>query len=334
MKHPPSRVQIRQSIGRAIRQRIPRRSSRSFSFQLLLGLIILFVLTTLSASVPALLVIRTQLHRQAGQHLADIQQATASLYRAQLDRLVDQVELLSARPTFRSLATTAAAGEMASYLDAFRTQSGLDVLLYCAPNAAPISLGLATTECPVALPSGDYLLRDRAALVVTDQIQLEDAGEPHTLLAAVWLDEAFLRQMAANTGAEQALLAAQDQRRLVSSQPAMLPRTNTAVAGATQMLQSGQAQTSADSRFLTTVMPLGSPDEQSALLAEIALPIDELRSTEVFASTILIANNYGEMMSVPLYESALMGAALLLLVVVLFFNIMARTVIIRLTARS
>ena len=43
----------------------------------------------------------------------------------------------------------------------------------------------------------------------------------------------------------------------------------------------------------------------------------------------LIANNYGEMMSVPLYESALMGAALLLLTVVLVFNIMARLVIVR-----
>ena len=43
----------------------------------------------------------------------------------------------------------------------------------------------------------------------------------------------------------------------------------------------------------------------------------------------LIANNYGEMMSVPLYESALMGAALLLLAVVLVFNIMARLVIVR-----
>ncbi len=48
----------------------------------------------------------------------------------------------------------------------------------------------------------------------------------------------------------------------------------------------------------------------------------------------LIANNYGEMMSIPLYESALMGAALLLLVVVLFFNIVARMAIVRLTARS
>ena len=48
----------------------------------------------------------------------------------------------------------------------------------------------------------------------------------------------------------------------------------------------------------------------------------------------LIANNYGEMMSVPLYESALMGAALALLVVVVFFNILARLVVNRLTQRS
>ena len=35
----------------------------------------------------------------------------------------------------------------------------------------------------------------------------------------------------------------------------------------------------------------------------------------------LIANNYGEMLSIPLYDSALMLAALILLLVVLVFNI-------------
>jgi phosphate transport system permease protein len=44
----------------------------------------------------------------------------------------------------------------------------------------------------------------------------------------------------------------------------------------------------------------------------------------------LIANNYGEMMSIPLYESALMSAALLLLIAVIIFNISARAVIVRL----
>lgn len=44
----------------------------------------------------------------------------------------------------------------------------------------------------------------------------------------------------------------------------------------------------------------------------------------------LIANNYGEMLSIPLYESALMLAALVLFVVVLIFNFASRVAIIRL----
>jgi len=47
----------------------------------------------------------------------------------------------------------------------------------------------------------------------------------------------------------------------------------------------------------------------------------------------LIANAYSEMMSIPMYQSALMMAALVLLAVVLIFNIAARRVIIRLGAR-
>ena len=41
----------------------------------------------------------------------------------------------------------------------------------------------------------------------------------------------------------------------------------------------------------------------------------------------LIANNYGEMMSIPLYDSALLCSALVLLVLVLFFNILAQAVL-------
>ncbi|MBP5708892.1 MAG: phosphate ABC transporter permease subunit PstC [Bacteroidales bacterium] len=44
----------------------------------------------------------------------------------------------------------------------------------------------------------------------------------------------------------------------------------------------------------------------------------------------LIANNYGEMLSMPLYESALMFAALILFVVVLVFNLLSRIILYRL----
>jgi phosphate transport system permease protein len=46
--------------------------------------------------------------------------------------------------------------------------------------------------------------------------------------------------------------------------------------------------------------------------------------------TALIANNYGEMMSIPLYDAALLGAALILLLLVLVFNVIARLVLLRL----
>ncbi len=43
----------------------------------------------------------------------------------------------------------------------------------------------------------------------------------------------------------------------------------------------------------------------------------------------LIANNYGEMLSVPLYDSALLFAALILLVVVIFFNVISRFILLK-----
>jgi len=43
--------------------------------------------------------------------------------------------------------------------------------------------------------------------------------------------------------------------------------------------------------------------------------------------TALIANSYGEMMSIPLYDAALMGAALILLLVVILFNLASRLVL-------
>lgn len=48
----------------------------------------------------------------------------------------------------------------------------------------------------------------------------------------------------------------------------------------------------------------------------------------------LIANNYGEMLSLPLYEAALMFAALILFVVVLVFNLVSRIILYRMKKNS
>ncbi|HVN16737.1 MAG TPA: phosphate ABC transporter permease subunit PstC [Anaerolineales bacterium] len=48
----------------------------------------------------------------------------------------------------------------------------------------------------------------------------------------------------------------------------------------------------------------------------------------------LIANNYGDMMSIPLYDAALLCAALVLLVVILIFNILSTLVLQRMLERK
>jgi len=48
----------------------------------------------------------------------------------------------------------------------------------------------------------------------------------------------------------------------------------------------------------------------------------------------LIANNYGEMMSIPLYDSALMTAALILLIIILVFNIASTLVLQRVLGKK
>jgi len=48
----------------------------------------------------------------------------------------------------------------------------------------------------------------------------------------------------------------------------------------------------------------------------------------------LIANNYGEMLSIPLYDSALLLASLILLLVTLVFNILSQIVLVRLERRT
>lgn len=54
----------------------------------------------------------------------------------------------------------------------------------------------------------------------------------------------------------------------------------------------------------------------------------------VYPLTSLIANNYGEMLSIPLYQSALMLAAFMLFIVVFVFNAISRAVIYRLESNE
>jgi phosphate transport system permease protein len=74
---------------------------------------------------------------------------------------------------------------------------------------------------------------------------------------------------------------------------------------------------------MAVLMVVGNVSEMPASIFDPATPL-----------TALIANNYGEMLSIPLYDGALMGAALVLLVLVLLFNILSAAVLQRTVYRK
>ena len=74
---------------------------------------------------------------------------------------------------------------------------------------------------------------------------------------------------------------------------------------------------------LAIVMVIGNTVQIPRSLFDAAYPLPAL-----------IANAYSEMMSIPLYQSALMLAALVLMVIVLIFNIAARLIIMRLSDKG
>lgn len=74
---------------------------------------------------------------------------------------------------------------------------------------------------------------------------------------------------------------------------------------------------------MAVMMVVGNSPKAPSSLLDAAYPLPAL-----------IANNYGEMMSIPLYDAALMTAALVLLTITLGFTIIARIVLLRATRRA
>jgi phosphate transport system permease protein len=74
---------------------------------------------------------------------------------------------------------------------------------------------------------------------------------------------------------------------------------------------------------MAVLMVVGNVPEVPSSIFDPAYPL-----------TALIANNYGEMLSIPLYDAALMGAALILLIVVLIFNLASAFLLQHILARS
>jgi signal transduction histidine kinase len=257
-------------------------SVRSFSLRLLLGLFVLILLTTLSAGIPAYWLTRSQLERQAWSQVDNAQKATRSLLQAEQSRLDGLVRLLAERPTLQRLAQAAAVTELRPYLQSFQSQSDLDILLYCdAGNRLLVGEGLV--DCSRLPANGFVLLDNRPAILARAVVDDEQSGAfLGTTVAAIWLDEAFLQQLANATGIEQSILSAAGSRLASSIDGVDQADTDSSAAPPER-----EAMTIGGRPYYATTMPLMSAAGETLLLSEVALPVDDLLATETQALFVL-----------------------------------------------
>lgn len=257
---------------------------RRFSTRLLAAFLLLIVLTTLSTSLPAYWLARRQLQAQAWRNVANAQQSTHSLLQAEQMRLADLAQLFSERPTLQQLVRGNALAELAPYLRDFQTQSDLDILLFCQDGRLLAGDVAFTAVCRTPPPGIFSLVNGQPAMLahqpVTDALSQQPLG---VTITGRWLDAEALSQLAANTGVGHTILSPTG-RRFSSSLPGVGEPTFAAAGEADisplAALSTPQTQMTLDgNRYFVAYLPLPGAAE-TVLLAEVALPVNDLIATE------------------------------------------------------
>jgi signal transduction histidine kinase len=263
---------------------------RTFPARLVVGIVILTLITTLSAGAPAYWLTRSELERQVWLHILSAQGSTQSLLQAEQERLIALATLLSERPTLGRLLREETRDEMEPYLEAFRRQSGLDILILCSIEGIPLAGTPVFEACPPPIPAQFALIDGRAVSFASRWVRAEISGEAlGRTVVGNWLDSSFLRQLASDTDAEQSILSA-DGARLEST-----------IAGATTLaLFDPIARATAEDRrgllrvddrhYYAASFPMTDANAAEQIYIEVALPADRLMATEGRALAILAAS--------------------------------------------
>ena len=236
----------------------------SYPARLVAGILVLVLLTTLSAGVPAFWLTRTELAKQVQWHLDDARRATRSLLRAEQAQLAGVLALLAERPTLRRLLLQEDWDGLRPYLQTFQAQGGIDILFLCVMDEVDAEARAAVSACPQPLPGGSVLYQGQPALLASRAIAREnDSAPPIVAFAGQWLDQTFLRQLSSDTGMLPSILLA-DGARIVS----------------------GMGDTGGH-RFMTAVIPLTDDQGRATLQMELALLVDDFYAAQRRAQAIL-----------------------------------------------
>ncbi len=277
-------------------------SRRSLSTRLIIVVVAVIIATTVAAGVPAYLLVRSELDRQAWARVADGERITLTLLEAEQARLENMAKLTAQRPTLQRLVRQNDIETLPTYLRILRSGADLDILVVRDTSGQLLADGAALSvwpEPPLAPGAAFHATpgpNPRLALLASRPVLDDQSGRllGHVTVG-VLLDDDFARQLASETEFGQSFVL--DGRRVATSLTGVSPEADREAAS--RATTAGRSEpviaTLGDTPYYTTLLPLHDTEGEVVALAEIALPVDRLVTAErralytLLLSTLLVA---------------------------------------------
>jgi two-component system phosphate regulon sensor histidine kinase PhoR len=183
--------------------------------QMVLSFVVLVLLTAFAVGLPAILLIRSQIQRQAWAQVDQGSRATQALYAAWESNVIHLATLTGDRPTLHALLVQGNQTDLTQYVQTLRSDADLDLILICDMDLQLVSLAGATVTndvCAIEEAAGFYVLPDTAApqiwLLAAYAVNAGTATEADILgkvVVGIVLDDEFVIQSREQTGLEHTL---------------------------------------------------------------------------------------------------------------------------------
>ena len=135
----------------------------SLIVQMVLSFVVLVLLTAFAVGLPAILLIRNQIQRQAWAQVDQGSRATQALYAAWESNVTHLAALTGDRPTLHALLAQGNQTELTQYLQTLLGDTELDLLQICDTAQQLVSVAGATVTddiCAIEEAAGFYVLPD------------------------------------------------------------------------------------------------------------------------------------------------------------------------------
>jgi PAS domain S-box-containing protein len=257
----------------------------SLSAQMILSFIALVLLTTAAAGVPAMWLIRDQLHRQAWAQVKQGSLAAQALYTARQSELSSLATLAAERPTLRELLEEGTRDALNAYLATLQQGSRLDLVLICSLEQqirAQAGGPVADDLCLEGGRSGVMVTwagtSPQVWLLASQPAGSEDAGLLGTVTVGWAVNDRFAMRMRTQTGLEHTLLV--DGQPVATNLTARRRVPSTAVDRAAQSTFQLDGLPYYATRFPLDQVGLPMLTAQRQVEVEVALEVSDITATQ------------------------------------------------------